>query len=587
MGLDSTGASEPVFVDRTREALRQGDLLRACDIAEEGLLLHPTNKALAYGLVLARARLGKLDQAMALHDAHGLSGPDEGLDAHALRARILKDMALGRTPPDGARLGEAIAAYRAAYERFGDPFPGINAASLMLLAGDSAGARDLAEALLRMPRLGAPRGYYDAVTRAETLLILGRVAEATRAVNEACVMADADPGARSGTRRQLRLIANRLGLDSEASAALLAPLTPPAVAVFGGQMFESDAAGEAALGEQVAEAVSRLGIGFAYGALAAGADIVIAERLLELGVELNVVLPFRTDDFMACAVGHDNGWAKRFDGCLNRAATISHATEANYVGDPHQIRFGADVAMGMAKLRAAALDAETVQIAAWDGDPGASAAADVKRWRAQDGITETIAPHIAVHRALGGPTPPQADRMVKAIIFTDFPGFSKLSEAVLPAFWREVMQRIAVVLARHESAIAYRNTWGDALYAVIDTAAEAAAIALELHDELAMVDHQVLQVDRAAGMRVGAHLGPIYRGPDFVTGALNFFGTEVSRTARIEPITPPGAVYVTEPFAAILALEAQGQFACDYVGRLELPKAYGVQRMYRLGRRQR
>jgi hypothetical protein len=582
MGLASNDTPAPIFVDRTREALRQGDLLRACDIAEEGLLSHPHNKTLAYGLVLARARLGKLDEAMALHDAHGLAGPDEGLDAHSLRARILKDMALSTAPPDAGRLADAIAAYRAAYERFGDPFPGINAASLMLLAGDTEGARGLAASLLEMPRLRDAHGYYDLVTRAEALLILGRLTEAGEAVSQGCAMPDADPGARSGTRRQLRLLTGRLGLDAETTEVLLAPLAPPAVAVFGGQMFEADPAAEAALGEHVDAVVRRLGIGFAYGALSAGADIVIAERLLKLGVELNVVLPFPTDDFVDAAVGRGGGWAERFNACLKQAATVSHATEASYVGDPHQIRFGADVAMGMAKLRAAALDAETVHMAAWDGDPQAEAAADVARWRALGGATETITPQIATRRAIGGPTPPDADRMVKAIIFTDFPGFSKLSEAVLPAFWREVMQRVAIVLARHEPAVAYRNTWGDALYAVIDTAAEAAAIALELHEELAMVDHQVLRVDRAAGMRVGAHLGPIYRGPDFVTGALNFFGTEVSRAARIEPITPPGAVYVTEPFAAILALEAPGRFGCDYVGRLELPKAFGAQRMYRL-----
>ena len=34
-------------------------------------------------------------------------------------------------------------------------------------------------------------------------------------------------------------------------------------------------------------------------------------------------------------------------------------------------------------------------------------------------------------------------------------------------------------------------------------------------------------------------------------------GSHVSRTARIEPVTPPGEVYVTEAFAA--ALELQGR----------------------------
>ena len=176
-------------------------------------------------------------------------------------------------------------------------------------------------------------------------------------------------------------------------------------------------------------------------------------------------------------------------------------------------------------------------------------------------------------------------RALKAILFADFPGFSKLPEQVLPAFWREIMQRIGRVLDRHGAAVSYRNTWGDALYAVIDSAAEAAAIALELHEQLSQVDRSALGADPGAGMRIGVHLGPVYRGEDFVTGTLTYFGAQVSRAARIEPITPPGAVYVTEPFAALLALATDaGRFECVYVGVLDLAKHYGSQRMYRLNR---
>ena len=55
----------------------------------------------------------------------------------------------------------------------------------------------------------------------------------------------------------------------------------------------------------------------------------------------------------------------------------------------------------------------------------------------------------------------------------------------------------------------------------------------------------------------------------------------MSRTARIEPVTPPGAVYVTEPFAAALVLAGSDRFTCDYVGHMPLAKDYGRLRMYR------
>ena len=61
-------------------------------------------------------------------------------------------------------------------------------------------------------------------------------------------------------------------------------------------------------------------------------------------------------------------------------------------------------------------------------------------------------------------------------------------------------------------------------------------------------------------------------------------GSHVSRTARIEPVTPPGAVYVTEPFAAALGLEGREEFGCDYVGHMPAAKDFGRLRMYRLWR---
>ena len=62
-------------------------------------------------------------------------------------------------------------------------------------------------------------------------------------------------------------------------------------------------------------------------------------------------------------------------------------------------------------------------------------------------------------------------------------------------------------------------------------------------------------------------------------------GSHVSRTARIEPVTPAGAVYVTEQFAAALALDAHEEFCCDYVGHMPAAKDFGKLRMYRLFRR--
>ena len=63
---------------------------------------------------------------------------------------------------------------------------------------------------------------------------------------------------------------------------------------------------------------------------------------------------------------------------------------------------------------------------------------------------------------------------------------------------------------------------------------------------------------------------------------LSFFGSHVARTARIEPITPPGSVYVTEAFAAALDLAGRPELSTQYVGHVPAAKGYGRLRMYRL-----
>ncbi|MBK5265460.1 MAG: adenylate cyclase, partial [Alphaproteobacteria bacterium] len=112
----------------------------------------------------------------------------------------------------------------------------------------------------------------------------------------------------------------------------------------------------------------------------------------------------------------------------------------------------------------------------------------------------------------------------------------------------------------------------------------AAHIALELQSALGDFDYTTLGLAQGGGMRIGVHYGPVYRTLDRVTDRITFYGTEVSRAARIEPVTPPGAVFVTEPFAAILALEAPDRFHSRYVGKIELAKGYGTYPMYRLTR---
>jgi class 3 adenylate cyclase len=185
-----------------------------------------------------------------------------------------------------------------------------------------------------------------------------------------------------------------------------------------------------------------------------------------------------------------------------------------------------------------------------------------------------------------GPPPGYDDvRVVRAILTGDIRGYSKLSEEQLPVFSRAVMGSFSDVLARYDAEIEYRNTWGDAILAVVSDAPSAARCALDLQDAMTAVDLAGSGLPDHLAFRISAHIGPVFVTTDPVLHAPSFMGTHISRTARIEPVTPPGAVYVTEPFAAALELAGCSDLRCDYVGHMPAAKDYGRLRMYRLLRR--
>jgi class 3 adenylate cyclase len=577
--------------DLAKAALARGDLIAAYDVTTAAIADGDPGGTIRHQQVLALARMGDTERAMGLFTAYGL---DRSSDAHerAVGARLLKDRALAAPsgPDRQAALARAQEAYQAIYEESGDAFPGINAATLALLAGDTARAQALAGALLADPAVAAPADYYKAATRAEALLLLGRTGEVTETLAGDAIRGSGDYGGRSSTLRQLAMVAAHLGMSEGEREALLAPLAPPRVAHYCGHMFGADAPAEAWIRRALEALLDEEGIGFAYGALACGADILAAEALLDRGVELHVVLPFEEQDFLLQSVLPGGpGWEARYRGCRDRAASIVFASPMAFFGNPAQYGYASRTAMGLARLRAEHLGAMAVQIAIWDGaasDGPAGTGADVTAWAAAGERTRIVDPG-AVARGLERPEPRVTtpyERALAAILFTDFKGFSTLSEAALPSFWDGVMGVVAEVLDAHEADVECRNSWGDALYAVTSSAPVAAEIALQLQDRLARFDYATLGLDGSGGMRIGAHYGPAYRTTDHITGRITYYGTEVSKAARIEPVTPPGAVFVTEPFAAILALEARGRFTCRYVGRIALAKKYGDYPMYRLSR---
>lgn len=370
------------------------------------------------------------------------------------------------------------------------------------------------------------------------------------------------------------------------------------VIVFCGHMFNSGSDAEISLAQRISNHLDELNVAVGYGPLACGADIVIAEELLKRGAELNVVLPFAEEDFIDESVtsgGHD--WAERYYACRNAAKTISFATPSDYVGDDNQFAYNTLYAMGLALLRSEkrqeqGIECEAYQIAVVSNEFAsfsstgiAGTKADMKLWQGLGRKTVTIpAGHVPRNMRFPkrGKIGDGTKREIRSIIFADYKGFSRLGERELPEFMHTVMGRIGQVLSDYGDHVEFRNTWGDAVYAIVDAPKKAAAVALALQDALSDIPRGLVPSGAVAGMRIGVHYGPIWVGTDRITGNRLWYGGEVNRTARIEPVTPVGGVYCTESFAAALLMDNCHECKFTSVGRVLLPKKYGEVELYHL-----
>jgi hypothetical protein len=571
------------WVRRVTAAENRGELLIAYDLAMRGLARHPGDVGLSYLATRVLARSGATESATACYERFKLAD-QRALDFATLGARLAKDAALAAPVRRRSRLlRAAAAAYRRIFTRSADAYPAVNAATLYLLAGDDRRAREIARKALnascRAPQRTPLERYYVAATQAEAALVLGDTEVARMHLREAARHLGESYSAAATTRRQLRLVchARRIATD------ILAPLRPPMVAHYVGESaVTADRAGRAA------EYLKRHAVGFAYGSLAAGGEVLFAEACLAAGTELNVVLPFRIDEVVDNLVRPAGaGWVRRFHSCLERAHSVSFATTDSYQGDDDLIAYARRLAMGLALLRAQHLETEArhVTIAADNITPDLSYLA---QWRRRsfgvDVVTIEGTPPKAKARSGRARSRQIPPRFARAILFGDVKGYSQVADHLVPAFQQHVMGVIGTKLRRFGDHVLYRNSWGDAIYVVMDDPVVGAECALAVQAAIARADLARFGFAVRPELRLAAHFGPLYDGYDPICQEKTFYGAHATIAARLEPVAPPGHVYVSEAMAAALALSAHRQFTCDYVGQMPAAKGFGLMPMYLLNR---
>ncbi len=617
-------SATPDVCARIRHSLDRGSPWDACDAFRAQIARDPGSAELLYCGALAHARVGALERAHALLDAAQAASPAALLVAEilSLRGRLWKD----RVHAAGVHTLEGRAAavrardeYRAAYAQSLRAYPGINVATLSMLLGDCADAqaqaRDVVGLLAAQP---SPLSCWDHATRGEALLLLGEADAAAQSYAAAHALAPGDAGVVATMRRQVGLLS-----DVVPDAARVLPAMPATdVLAFVGHMIDAPGAKPrfpAALEPFVAEAlrgrIARLAQPIAYTSAACGADLLFIEAALDAGAEVNIVLPFDREDFVRTSVATGGqSWVPRFDRAMASATRVIMATEEGHLGDDVLYEYAATMLEGLAMLRAAQLDTAALLFAVIDAAAESRVGgtrASVDRWKRNGGALELVdlralrdahpaAPAVeslhaparaaTAHASAASPLPaahsPQVrpQRGLKTMLFADFAGYSRLHDAFAPLFQHRFLEIGAQQIAASGSQLLEAKTWGDALYGVFETPHEGAEFALGLLARMLDEDWTAKGLADTSQIRIALHAGPIFLGFDPVMEKNSYFGSNVTRAARIEPITPPGMIYVSEAFAGTLVASGARGYRLEYIGTLALAKAYGESRIYRLDR---
>ncbi len=605
-------------VARAERFLRAGEPLLAYNTVSLALRLWPEDLRLRQLMGIALARSGAVRRAYKWLKALRDGGAHDGETLGPL-ARTQKDLAgLADSPAARNRyLAAAFEIYEAAYREAVTQsstedayYTGINAAAMALLRNDQRTARAIAvevrrlcDAALQHAQEGAGE-YWIRATLAEADLILGNIDLARTEYAEALAAAGRRFGDVSSTRRQARRLLGHLG---EPADWLDEALAIPPVLVFTGHMLdrperEAPRFAPAMLDEvaaRIRREVERIGPVAAYGSAACGADILSLEAVHAAGGEIHIVLPFPPEEFRRVSVDFlpDGDWGQRFDRLIEAADEIHTVSEHFATGSESTFEYTNLVLTGLGILRADRLGTSVAGLAVWDGargdGPGGTGSV-IDLWRRHDFDVVRIDPsRPEAPSALSPAATPAAgatrirpsaygplSHEIKSMLFADAVGYSGLTEDQIPVFIEEFLGTIARLNRDTDHHPIHMEVAGDGLYMVFDEPGDAGHYGLALAERIDLRDWKAAGLPATMGIRVALHSGPVFCGPNPITGQPMYTGPHTSRTARIEPITPPGQVYASAAFAAVAAASGVRDLHFSYIGRTQLAKKHGSLALY-------
>lgn len=591
-----------------KRALSAGEFLAAYDAARAAVDTRPEDDWLQQRMALSLAQMGSPTRAQEILNALATKDPSNR-ETLSILGRTYKDQWCAN-PNNDHYLRKAFDCYNRAFEvQPAESYPGINAATIAFLLKETDKANRIAKTVLEICQ-SQPDDYWKHATVAEALVVLGD-ADGARQAYRAAVAAESDNlRAFSSTRKQARVLSRHLYGRADAFDECF-PI--PKLVVFSGHMLDAPdrrnprfpPAKEGEIRELLDKQLAAMNAGIGFASAASGSDILFLEAMLARGGTIHLVLPWPAEEFVKTSVeiAGDGGWVERFQEVLGRAASIRILGELYMPGSATGFEYCNLAMNGLARVFARSLDLEITPLAVWDGFAGAPGGTGsfVRYWRNHRVPVKVVPIATKPPSMLTGTEAFDTDtdspddefeawvrasgrQEIKAIMFADVVGYSKLPETVIPKYVAQFNQRVSRLMAESSSAPINVNTWGDGLFFVFNGVEDAGRFALDLRDLVINTDWVELGLPRQLSIRIGVHAGPVYVNFDPVVREISFTGAHVSRAARIEPITHEGEVFASEEFAALAAADQSKGFTCDLVGTTALAKSYGLFRVYSLER---
>lgn len=596
------------------KALEFGHFSIAYNILRQGLIQHPDHTDLQYRAALALARGGSITTATVILEKllNTLNDKDPLYpDVLSLAGRVAKDC-WSKAEDDERRkkfAGISTDYYQQAFTLTDDYYPGINAATMSLVANHDEQAQTIAAQvyeLCQLARENVHDDYWLTATIGEACLLLEQYDEARNWYEQTRALAKNRYGDIASIRRQVRYLSEY----RQHCESILDVLHIPVVIAFTGHMLDANDRVtprfptniEKEVAAEIKKYLARFNSVIAYSSAASGSDILFLEAVQERKGETHVTLPFNKAEFIDTSVAYaGDKWLDRFEHVIEHATSVNYATREGYLGDNVLYSYANDLISGNTILRADALESEAILLSVIDpsqqGQEGGSLE-NTELWKSlnrnihiidlnslrKNNPAKTTKQKADNHSDPESQLEPDNKRQLMTMLFADVVGFSKLGEEEAPSFFVNFLGRVSELINNNKQQPVFCNTWGDGLFMVFDDIAVAAEFALRLRDMVTETDWQSLGLPKETNIRIGMHAGPVYGAFDPIIEQANYFGSHVNRAARIEPVTTPGAVFVSEQTACLLAISSSKRFACDYLGIVDLAKKYGQGALYRLRR---